>query len=257
MNRMAGREEGRQPVSEHLDELRRRLFVAAVATVGTTVVAFVFHRQVLKLLIRPAEAVSAEGPTLIYTSVTEMLGISMKVSLLGGLVLALPLLVYEIVMFVSPGLTPREKRLLFLFLPGVLVAFVSGVVFGYFILIPPAMRFLLSFNTDIATPFITIGNYVNLMVNLLVWLGLVFETPVLMYVLAKLRVASYKTFARWRKMAIVLAFVLGGMITPTFDPINQSLVAVPIIVLYELGVWLAWLARRRERSLQVGAGEAS
>ena len=92
------------------------------------------------------------------------------------------------------------------------------------------------------------------MVNLLFWLGIVFETPVVMFMLAKLRVVTYKTFTRGRKLAVILAFILGAMITPTFDPINQSLVAIPIVMLYEIGILLARFARRREESLPVRAG---
>lgn len=249
-----------QTLREHLEELRRRLFIAALGIVVGTVVAFVFHRQVLKLLIQPARNVpsilDSDSP-LIFTEVTEMLGISMKVSLLGGLILALPLVIYELVMFVSPGLTPRERRYVYFSLPGVTAAFVAGVAFGYFVLIPPALKFLLTFNSDVAAPMIRIGGYINLMVTLLFWMGVVFETPVLMFVLAKLGVASYRTFARWRRFAIVLAFVLGAMITPTFDPINQSLVAIPIVVLYEMGIWLAWLARRGKKTQAAGTTEAA
>ncbi|MBI4198403.1 MAG: twin-arginine translocase subunit TatC [Chloroflexi bacterium] len=234
-------------IREHLEELRRRLTVAAIGTVVTTAVAFVFHRQVLLLLIHPAERALGQKAPLVFTSTTELLGVSMKVALMGGLVLALPLWVYQAMMFVAPGLTPREKRYVFFSLPGITLAFIAGVLFGYFVLIPPALRFLLNFNTDIAKPFISIGNYINLITTLLFWLGVVFETPVLMFVLARLRIVTHRTFARWRKLAIIGAFVLGAAITPTFDPVNQTLVAVPIILLYEAGILLAWLGRRREK----------
>ena len=230
---------------DHLEELRRRLFIAALASVVGTVVTFIFHRQILLFLQRPAaDLPGITGAPLIFTEATEMIGITMKVSFLGGIILALPVLTYQVVMFVSPGLTPKERKYLLFLLPGVSLAFVLGIAFGYFVLIPPAFRFLLTFNSDIAAPMIRIGNYINLIVNLLFWMGLVFEAPILMFTLAKLRVVSHKTFAKWRRLSFVLAFVLGALITPTFDPINQTLVALPIIVLYETGVWLAWLARR-------------
>ena len=246
-----------QPLRVHLEELRRRLFIAALGTVIGTVVTFVFHRQILRFLMRPAIRVLATpDASLVYTQMTEMLGISMKISLLGGLILSLPLLTYEMLMFISPGLTSRERRYLLLFLPGITASFIGGVAFGYFVLIPPALRFLLTFNADIATPMIRIGNYTNLVLTLLFWMGVVFETPVLMFVMAKLRIASYKLFARWRRLAVVFAFVLGAMITPTFDPINQSLVAIPIVLLYEIGIWLAWLARRGEKAKAMDTTEA-
>ncbi len=234
-------------IREHLEEFRRRLIIAAGATVLTTAVTLVFNRYLLRLLVYPAEVALGHKPPLVFTGVTEMLGVSFKVALMGGLILAIPVWAYEALMFVSPGLTPRERRAIFIFVPGITLAFISGVVFGYFVLIPPALGILLTFNADIAQPFISIGNYINLIVSLLFWLGVVFETPVVMYVLARLRVVNYRVFARGQRIAIVGAFVLGAIITPTFDPINQTLVAGPIIVLYYVGIFLAWLARPREQ----------
>lgn len=232
----------------HLEELRRRLFISAIAVVVATVVAFVFHRQILELLKRPIENIEGLGDNvLVFTEVTEFLGVIMKVSLLAGLVLALPVVMYQVVMFVAPGLTPQERRYLFIFLPGTIVAFVAGILFGYFVLFPPALRFLLTFGGDVAVPMIRIGNYMNLMITLLFWMGVVFETPFVMFFLARLGVVSARQLARFRRFAVVGAFILGAIITPTFDPVNQTLVALPIIVLYELGIHLAKLAQRSRR----------
>ena len=197
---MAGQVESRLTLREHLEELRKRLFVAALAVALGTVVAFVLHREILKLLMEPADdLLSGTDAGLIYTNLTENLGVSMKVSLLGGFILALPVVVYELVMFIAPGLTPRERRYLLMFLPAVVITFALGVLFGYFIMLPPAF-----------------------------WLGMVFEIPILIFLLAKLRLVNHRMLARKRRIAVILAFVLGAMITPTFDPINQTLVAVDI-----------------------------
>ena len=234
------------PLRQHLEELRKRLTIALVTTVVTTVIAFVFYKQIIELLLRPADLGAAAGGEagLVFIEVTEMLAVSLKVSIVSGFVLAFPIILYQIIMFVAPGLTPKERRYLITFIPGVALAFVAGVSFGYFVLIPPALNFLLSWGSDLATPMIRIGNYVNVMVMLLFWMGVVFETPVVMLLLAKLGVVSPRGFARWRRQWIVVAFILGALITPTFDPINQSLVAGPLIVLYEAGIWLAKLATR-------------
>ena len=129
---MAGQEESRLTLREHLEELRKRLFVAALAVALGTVVAFVLHREILKLLMGPADdLLSGTDAGLIYTNLTENLGVSMKVSLLGGFILALPVVVYELVMFIAPGLTPRERRYLLMFLPAVVITFALGVLFVF------------------------------------------------------------------------------------------------------------------------------
>ena len=231
--------DGEIPITTHFRELRRRLMISAVATLATTIVAFVFYDEIIKLLLRPAD-----DPDLIFIEVTEMIAVTFKVSLVTGLMLAFPVILFQVIMFVAPALTSREKRLVYAFMPGVLLSFVVGVAFGYFVLVPPAISFLLDWGSDLATPMIRISNYVNVVVMLLFWIGVVFETPIVMFLLAKLGIVSWRGFARWRKYWVVVAFVLGAIITPTFDPINQSLVAVPLIVLYEVGIWLSRLATR-------------
>jgi sec-independent protein translocase protein TatC len=190
-------------------------------------------------LIAPAGHIN-----LIFTEMTEMLGTYMLVALAGGIVLAMPFFVYQIIMFVSPALTRQEKRYIYFALPWITLMFAGGVAFGYYVLLPPAMKFLVSFGSDIATPQIKIGNYISLVTRLLVAIGVVFELPVVTTFLAKLGIVSPQTLARQRKWAIIGAFVLAAFITPTVDPINQSLVAVPLVVLYEMSIWLAKLVYR-------------
>ena len=236
-------------IRDHMVELRRRLAWSAIAVLVCTAISFAFHQQILTLLMEPAQGfanIPAEKP--IFTDMTEFLGIAMKVSLLGGFILSLPFVLYQIVRFVAPGLTPVERRYLYILLPISLLAFLTGAIFGYRILFPPAVEFLLSFGTDVATPYIRIGNYANLMLALLFWMGIVFETPVVLFFLSRIGVVTPQFLARHRRYAVVVAFILGAIITPTFDPINQSLVALPIIVLYELGVWLAKIGGRRHKA---------
>ena len=238
----------------HLIELRRRLVVAVAALIVGTVVAFVFHRMIFDVLMGPAQGFeSLRDNKLIFTQATEMIGITMKVSLMGGLALTSPVILYQMVMFVAPGLTPREKRYLFALLPGTMIAFVAGATFGYLFLLPPAIGFLLTFGSDIATPMIRVGNYINLVVTLLFWLGVSFQTPLVMFFLSKVRIITPKAMARQRRFAVVAAFILGALITPTFDPVNQTLVAVPIVLLYEIGIWLARLARLGQKDQLVEA----
>ena len=139
----------------------------------------------------------------------------------------MPFVLYQIVRFVSPGLNPSERRYLYALMPAVVVAFILGAAFGYRVLFPPAIHFLLSFGNEIATPYIRIGNYVSLMISLLLWMGVVFETPIVLFFLSRIGIVSPQQLGRQRRYAVVVAFILGALITPTFDPINQTLVAPP------------------------------
>ena len=229
---------------EHLLELRRRLMWSAGCVLLTTIVAFAFHRQILRLLMEPAQGFDAlPNGRPIYIDLTEFIGTAMKASLLVGLFASLPFVLYQIVMFVAPGLTPRERRYLYALMPASLLAFAAGAAFGYFILIPPMVDFLLNFGGDIAAAQIRISSYISLMLTLLFWMGIVFETPIVLFFLSKIGIVTPEFLGRQRRYAVVAAFILGAAITPTFDPINQSLVAVPIIVLYEVGIWLSKLGR--------------
>ncbi len=234
-----------QPILTHLRELRRRVTYAAISVGVSTLVAFAFHEQILTVLAQPAQGfVEIPNGKPVYTDLTELIGIAAKASLLVGLFASLPLVLYQAIMFIAPGLTRRERRYLYTLLPVSVLAFVAGAAFGHQVLFPPMVEFLLNFRNDVATPLIRIGSYTNLMIALLFWMGIIFEMPVVTFFLAKIGLVSPQFLARNRRFALVIAFILGAIITPTFDPINQTLVAGPIIVLYEAGIWLAKLASR-------------
>ena len=225
------------PFTAHLSELRRRLMISVGALVVGIVVSFIFRDFLFDLLLRPGG-----NPDLYFHQLTGFVGPTMKVAMLGGVILGLPVFVYHIVMFLNPGLTPQERRYLYLLLPGVAISFVGGVAFAYFVVVPPIVEFLLEFGDDVAEPLVSIGSYMNTVVALLFWMGVAFETPLLMYFLTMVGVARPSFFARQRRIWIVVSFVLAAIITPTLDPVNQSIVAGPFIVLYELGIWLSRLA---------------
>ncbi len=240
---------------EHLRELRRRVLICVIAIIVGSAASFAFYKQIIDFLSRPAYNLeSGSRIELVFIEVTELLTTAVKVSFVAGFVLALPIILYQVVMFIAPGLTGRERRYLFLFLPAALVAFAAGVAFAYFVLTPPALRFLLGFS-DVATPLIRISNFVNLMLRLLFWMGVAFETPLVMYMLAQLGIVTARQLSRFRRVWVVLAFILGAIITPTFDPVNQALVAGPLLVLYELGVLLARLAGRSRREAETAVAQ--
>ncbi len=196
----------------------------------------------------PAESFAfAPNTKPIYTELTEYLSAAFKVSLFTGIILSTPIIIYQTVMFAAPALNRTEKVYLWILIPLTLVLFVFGAAFGYWILFPPMIKFLLTFGSEIASPYIKIGNYTNIIISLLFWMGLIFETPLIMFFLSKIGVVNYKVLSRFRRHTIVLAFIVGAIITPTIDPITQSLVALPIIIMYEAGIWLSRLAKTKKK----------
>jgi len=239
-------------LAEHFAEIRQRLIKSAVVLTITTAISFVFVGRVFGFLIRPAGDIH-----LIYIEMTEMIGVYMQTALVCGLILAMPFLVYQIMMFVSPALTHQEKKYVYIALPFITLMFAGGVVFGYFVLLPPAMKFLITFGSDIATPQIRIGNYIALITRMLLVTGIVFETPVVITFLSRLGVVTPMWLSSKRGWAFVGAFIFSAILTPTIDPINQSLVAIPLIILYEMSIWLSKLVyRRNTKIVPVSIGNA-
>ncbi len=234
------REESKLSILDHLQELRQRLIKSVIAVAVASIIAFIFYEWIFYILKLPTE-----GLNLIYIEMTEMLGTIMKVCLIAGIILAMPYLVYHGIMFVSPALTPKEKKYVYFILPWIALMFTGGVVFSYFVLIPPATKFLVSFGSGIASPEIRVGNYISVVARLLLAIGIVFEMPVITTFLARVGVLKPKWLSDHRKTAIIFAFILAAIITPTFDPINQSLVAIPLIILYEMSIWLARLVYKK------------
>jgi sec-independent protein translocase protein TatC len=179
----------------------------------------------------------------VFLQPTEMFFTTFKVCLLGGVTLGLPVIVYEIIAFIWPALIyEKERRWVYLIVPSASVFFASGVLFCYFFLLPFALKYLLTFGGGIAVAMPSIGSIISFTTNLMFWLGVVFETPLVVFFLAKLKVVSYQKLKGYWKYAFLVAFVVAALITPTPDPFNQLLVAVPIFLLYLLGVLLARFA---------------
>jgi sec-independent protein translocase protein TatC len=225
------------PLMEHLKELRTRLIRAFIALMVTTGISFVFAKQVFLLLMVPLENTKLQA-----LKPTESLGNYMKVALLSGLVLAMPVIVYQLGRFVMPGLTRKERRYLLLLVPGATLCFVTGVAFAYFVMLPSAINFLQTFMADIIEQQWAIGEYLSFVTSLLFWIGVAFELPLIVYFLAKLGIVDAQMLSKNRKYAVVAIAVLAAVITPTVDPFNMALVMGPLIVLYEIGVILAKIA---------------
>jgi len=218
--------------------------IAAGALLICTVASLVFTQQFLEWLTQPAKN-EVEDLSIVYTEPLEYWGTYFRVALLSGVALAMPVIVYELLAFVGPGLTRQERRWVFPIAAGASLSFLGGAAFAYYVELPPALHFLLSFSGDVATPFIKIGSYISFVTRLMLVTGLVFELPLVVMGLAKLGVVDSRRLWGWKGYAIVLAFVAAAIVTPSIDPITQALVAGPIIVLYFAGILLAKLVEGR------------
>jgi len=224
-------------ILEHLEELRRRLVIVGIATGICFVLAAVFLTwPVMDFLTRPA------GMKLFALSPTETFSTYMKVALATGAGLAMPVIVLQTLLFVLPALHPHERKYVFLAVPSITVAFALGVLFGLLVVVPAAVRFLVGFGGEVIDPLWSVAEYLGFVTTFLFWLGVAFETPLFMFFLAKLGVVDARRLAHFRRYALVGAFVAGALITPTPDPFNQTVVAIPIYLLYELGVVFARFA---------------
>jgi len=232
-------------VLEHIEELRFRLFISAISVVIGLGVSVYFGGEIIDFLKKPAEARNPDF-ALQFIEPFELFVTYFRVSLLGGLILGMPMIVYQGLRFVSPGLKPNERWWLYATVFGTFVLFLGGVAFAYYIALPPALGFLLDFGGgDIARPDIRVGSYVDFVTRLLFWTGVSFQTPLIVMYLSRFGIVSAGQLLRWWRFAVVAAFVVAAIVTPTIDPVTQSLVAGPIIVLYFLGIVLAVLVRPR------------
>ena len=226
---------------EHITELRRRLLIALATVVVTTVIAMAFGEQMIKILAIPVGGVEQ----LVSIEVTENIGVFMRVSLLGGFIGALPMILYQIIAFVMPGLTKSEQRGLLIAIPFATLLFVAGVGFAYYVMLPAALPFLINFLGIETTP--RLSNYFKFITNLMFWIGISFEIPLVIYVLARLGIVNAKGLAKQWRIAIVVIAVVSAVVTPTPDPINMGLLMLPLFLLYWLSVLLAVIAGRHRK----------
>lgn len=226
---------------------KRLLWVVVFFSLGSGL-AWYYNTEIFHILLAPAHGrLSVDGRP-IFTAPTDMFTAVFSLVVKGGILSALPVAVFQVYRFVRPWLGARRRRLVHMYAALAATLWAGGTAFAYFILLPTGMRFLLSYGTEIATPYITITEYLGLVMAMLFWMGLVFQLPVVMMLLAHLRLVSHAKFRKVpRRYITIAAFTFSMFITPTTDWVNQTLVAVPLILLYEVGWFLAWLVRPREK----------
>ena len=231
---------GKMSFLEHLDDLRNRLIWSIVSALGGFVVALAFIGYIFGFIMRPLAAIVPEG-RLIYTEPTEAFMLQLKVALLAGLVIAAPAIMWQLWLFIAPGLYRREKRLAVPFVASSSLLFAAGAAFNHFVVFPIAFGFLGSFSTDYMEFLPRIEPVFSLYARMLLAFGLIFQMPVLVFTLARLGLVTAGFLWRNTRYAILIIFVIAAVVTPTTDVVTQALMAGPMMVLYMISIGLAWL----------------
>ncbi len=231
------RDEMRMTLIEHLDELRSRIIKVSIAFFGVAVVAWFFRERIFDWLLAPAG--DALQGKLNVTGVTEQLFTDMKLALYVGFLLTIPILLYQVWAFVAPAVGDMGRVFTYTIISMASGLFVAGVAFGYFIVLPIGTQFLLSWDTERFEPIITAQSYLPFVTRFLLAFGIVFELPAATYVAAKLELVDAPLLKKYRKHAIILNTVLAAALTPGQDPYSMVLMAVPMIVMYEISILIA------------------
>lgn len=227
-------------VVEHLQELRKRIIISLVSLGIVTLASFPFAAQILKILKLPA---AGYIKSLAFFSPQEALAIYLRVAFLSGFILALPIILYELWLFVSPGIEERFKKYAGYFIFFCSMAFILGVIFSYFVLLPVVLRFLLSFAKGDLEPVISAQNYVSFVVGIIAGTGLIFEMPILSFIFTKVGLINDSFLRKKERFAILAIFIIAAIVTPTTDAFNLIIFAVPMLILYEISIWVSKWAK--------------
>jgi len=223
----------------HLEELRRRLFICILTVIGCSIFSYFYSDKILAILKRPFPH------SLVFIAPQEPFIITLKIAAFGGIIFALPMIIYQTWRFISSGLKAKEKKYLLLYTPFSLLLFLSGASFAYFLVIPIGLRFLLSFGGGSLEPMISISKYLSFITLMILAFGIVFELPLVLLLLAKIGIVTPQFLAKKRKLFIIAIFVLAAILTPP-DAFTQILLAVPLLILYEVSILLTKMAAVRE-----------
>jgi len=227
------------PLMTHLEELRRRLVIAACSWFVAFLGCYAYADRLFGYIATPVKAALPEGSSLVFINATEPFFTYMKIGALAGFLVALPVIFWQLWAFIAPGLYSHEKRYLIPFVLASCLCFGVGTYFGFFFVFPQIFTFLISFGLDGSlAPMLSMGGYLSFATKLLFAFGMVFELPIIIFFLARIGVVDYKWLAAKRKYALVIGFVIGAILTPP-DVFSQTALALPFILLYEIGIWVA------------------
>jgi sec-independent protein translocase protein TatC len=230
-------------IVSHLEELRKRILICLAVFVVASIFSFINGDKILSLIHRPLKGLVAE---LIFISPTEAFVAYIKVAILAGFIISFPVILYHLWAFLFPAVSKNTRWHIVVWLLFALVFFFSGIAFSYFIAIPMALRFLIDFGSKLAAAKITLGRYISFFGALTLIGGIIFEIPIIMGLLADVGLLKTRQLRRKRHYAVLTVLVFAAIITPTQDILNMLLFAVPMIVLYEVGLFVAGLIERKQ-----------
>jgi len=234
-------DESQMTLMEHLIELRTRLIWICSSLVITTVAALIFYDPLVTFVTSTARTM---GVTLQFINPLDSVGIIFRVCFTVGTAMSLPIIIYQIIAFAAPGLYPNEKRNLILTVPAILVLFAIGAIFAFYVLLPVAIGFLAGLLQGVAEQQWAADRYLNFVTRLVFWIGVAFEMPLVIAILARMGLVSGPALLRVWRQAIVVIAIIAAAITPTVDPVNMSIVMIPLILLFFGSVGLAYMLYR-------------
>jgi sec-independent protein translocase protein TatC len=232
---------GKMSFLEHLDELRKRIIQICVGIGVGVLLGFFFIDKIFAFLMAPAKAALPEGTTLIYTQPGEAFSLYISVSLIAGAVIAAPYIMYQVWMFIAPGLYANEKRMAIPFVLFSTLGFIAGAAFNHYIAFRFIMMFFASFNSIDLRFMPKLSDVFGLYTKMLLGIGVVFQMPTVVFFLAKMRMVTASFLVRQFKYAILLIVIVAAVITPTGDPVTLMIFSAPMLVLYILSIGVAWL----------------
>jgi sec-independent protein translocase protein TatC len=235
----------KQPFFSHLKELRDRLLVCIVAVAIAFIFTYYFKERLFDFLMQPFLKVMPARSSFIFTGITEAFLTYFKISVVGALFVAAPVILYEFWMFVAPGLYEKEKKYVYPFIFSGSLCFLCGALFCYFVVMPNIYRFFVSYAREFVIPMPDLKNYMGLTLKLLIIFGFIFELPLVAFYLAKAGIINAKLLAKKRRYAILAVFIVSAAITPP-DVVSMILVALPLWGLYELGILIAKVFGKKE-----------
>jgi sec-independent protein translocase protein TatC len=222
----------------HLGELRRRIIVSVVTVVIGALAAYYYIDELMRFVTAPAGK-------LYFMSPAEGFFAYLKLAVFAGFMLALPVVLWQVWAFVAPALTSGEKKWAIIMVPGAALLFFTGVAFAYLLVWPAAVKFFLGFGSESLQPMLSLGQYLSFLLSFILPFGIIFNLPLALLVLAKMGIISSNFLAKQRRMMILVAFIVGGIITPTPDIFTQTMMAIPIIMLYEASIWAVKILLRK------------